>query len=536
MIDQMDTNTGVFELVPISRIRIPEGRREVKDFEELADSIKEIGLLNPISVTSELCLIAGRNRIEACKSLGWDSIPALVVKLDRLHAELAEIDENLIRNELSVLERAESLARRKEIYELIYPDTRSVNERGGPGRGHKKTGAKFAPVLIPETIVPPTPSFVSDTAKKTGQSERSVQLDVQIAKSISEPVREKIRETPLADRKDDLLKLARLTPEQQEAVVDKVITSPVPLTVPQAQRAVANEQKRIENEAKSQAVEEVLPGTDRPWQIFVGDCLEILPSLDPSIAFGEHLISPRLIFADPPYNIGIDYGEHMDDSMCQEDFIEWSEAWIRAAADLLAPDGSLWVMINDEWADVYGCLLRDAGLHRRAWIKWYETFGVNCSNNFNRCSRHIFYMVKDREHFVFDPTAVHRPSDRQVKYGDSRADPGGKIWDDVWGINPPLPRLVGTARERIPDFPTQLPLALLTAVVDCASEPGDLVLDPFNGSGTTGEAALRLKRRYIGIEKSAQFAELARLRLITAEAESRDSAGRSPSQSITNEE
>ncbi len=105
-----------------------------------------------------------------------------------------------------------------------------------------------------------------------------------------------------------------------------------------------------------------------------------------------------------------------------------------------------------------------------------------------------------------------RPSDRQTKYKDKRAVPGGKIWDDVWQI----PRLTGTSKERIPDFPTQLPIELLRAIVGCSSEPGDLVVDPFNGSGTTGVACIEADRRYIGIDSSERFIDLAHKRLIVA--------------------
>jgi site-specific DNA-methyltransferase (adenine-specific) len=187
----------------------------------------------------------------------------------------------------------------------------------------------------------------------------------------------------------------------------------------------------------------------------------------------------------------------------------WVGKWIGLCVRALTPDGSLWVLVGDEYAGEYGVALKAAGLTIRNWVKWYETFGVNCSDKFNRCSRHLFYCVKNPKKFVFNAAAVSRPSDRQTKYGDARADPGGKVWDDVWQI----PRLVGTAKERLPDFPTQLPLALLTPVVLCASEPGDLVIDPFNGSGTTGVVCVTNNRRYLGIEKQAVFATLARARL-----------------------
>ena len=218
----------------------------------------------------------------------------------------------------------------------------------------------------------------------------------------------------------------------------------------------------------------------------------------------------RLIFTDPPYNIGVDYGEgESKDRLPDDEYMAWVSDWVRLCCDCLTDDGSLWVMIGDEYAADYYTTLKFHGLTIRSWVKWYETFGVNCSNTFNRTSRHIFYAVKDAKSFVFNPEPVTRPSDRQAKYGDSRAAEGGKLWDDVWQI----PRLTGTCLERIPDFPTQLPLALVEPIVLCASMPGDLVVDPFNGSGTTGVAAVRNGRKYVGIEKSEVFADIATERL-----------------------
>jgi DNA modification methylase len=96
-----------------------------------------------------------------------------------------------------------------------------------------------------------------------------------------------------------------------------------------------------------------------------------------------------------------------------------------------------------------------------------------------------------------------------TKYNDKRADPGGKRWDDVWII----PRLVGNAKERLPSVPTQLPLALMRPIIRCATNIGDLVLDPFAGSATTGVAAVEAGRRFIGIEQQSRFVELADVRL-----------------------
>jgi site-specific DNA-methyltransferase (adenine-specific) len=219
--------------------------------------------------------------------------------------------------------------------------------------------------------------------------------------------------------------------------------------------------------------------------------------------------SPRLIFADPPFNIGVDYGDHHNDRMKPADYLAWCRQWIPAAVRVLASDGSMWVLINDEWAADFRNLLRDAGLHLRSWVIWYERFGVNCTNKFNRTHRHLFYTVRDARRFTFHRDAVTTPSARQAVYGDKRANPEGKILDDVWII----PRVAGTHRERIKGFPTQLPEELLRRVVGCASDPGDLVIDPFSGSATTGAACLELGRRYIGIEQSKDFADRSRRRL-----------------------
>jgi site-specific DNA-methyltransferase (adenine-specific) len=232
-------------------------------------------------------------------------------------------------------------------------------------------------------------------------------------------------------------------------------------------------------------------------------------------------------FADSPYNLGVNYGKGYNDKLPKEKYLEWCRQWMELMARVLAPDGSLWILISSEWADKFGCMLQDIGLHRRSWVIWYESFGPNNPKGFTRSTRHLFHMVKNPKKFVFNPEAVTRPSARQTKYGDKRANPNGRIWDDAWGIDPPIPqiwndlwgidpkisRVCGTFKERIEGFPTQLPIKLLLPIIGCSSNPGDLIIDPFSGSGTTGAAALQLGRRYLGIEQNPEFVRLSRERL-----------------------
>lgn len=190
--------------VPISTVIVNEGRRPLRDVKALADSIREVGLINPITITAERVLVAGLHRLEATKMLGWKEIEATVLGVDDLLASLAEIDENLVHNELTMLERFEALKRRKEIYEALHPETK----RGGDRKSDKikATNCRFDS----------PPSFAKDTASKMGVSERTVQRGVEIASKLDDDVKEVIANTPIADRQTDLSRLAKHEPEEQK--------------------------------------------------------------------------------------------------------------------------------------------------------------------------------------------------------------------------------------------------------------------------------------------------------------------------------
>lgn len=429
----------------------------------LAD-VSRRGVQEPLVVQVGDVILDGLNRHEAATMAEHEEVPVRYVDLPEKEQVDYIIRSALLRRHLSDDQRAILAARfQPEISKAAREErARKAGEAGGRGR-------------------PKQDSLEDTSAPKLSESKKKSRKEA--AEKFSVPER-KVRAAS---------QIQKSNPE----LADKVLAGEVPLA--QAKREVERVEKRKELEKKAKAA----PVVESPdWRIVLGDSTLELDD----IASG----SVRLVFADPPYNIGIDYGKGVKaDLLPEKQFLDWCETWIIKCAEKLTKDGSFWLMIGDEYADHFGLLLRQAGLHRRAWIKWYETFGVNNPNNFNRCSRHIFYCVKDAKRFVFNTDAVNRLSDRAAKYNDKRADPGGKIWDDVWTI----PRLVGNAKERIPDFPTQLPLELVNAIVGCASDPGDTVLDPFTGSATTGVAAITQGRRFIGIEQSKKFHHLAEMRL-----------------------
>jgi len=176
-------------LVKINEIIIGDNRRSVNPerVKELAASIQEIGLLNPITITEDKHLVAGLHRIEAYKLLGRTEIEATVVSLRERDAELARIEENLIRNELTVLQRAEQLKRRKEIYEAKYPESRAGVKRA-IGM-NKALGYNVAEIV--------SATFTEDTASKIGVSPRTIRHEVQIAEDLADEVKEAIRNTDL---------------------------------------------------------------------------------------------------------------------------------------------------------------------------------------------------------------------------------------------------------------------------------------------------------------------------------------------------
>ncbi len=229
-----------------------------------------------------------------------------------------------------------------------------------------------------------------------------------------------------------------------------------------------------------------------------GDCLDILPQLDAGCA--------DLIFCDPPFNIGYDYDVYHDRRV-KEEYLEWTDAWLGAVRRVLKPTGALFVAIGDEYAAEMKVRLDGLGLTMRNWIVWHYTFGPHQSRKFGRDHAHILYYVADPARFSFNADAVRVESERQ-RLGDRRANPAGRVPGDVWRI----PRLPGNAKERT-GHPCQMPEAILERIVKVASNSGDLILDPFAGSGTTLAVAGRLGRRAVGIELSSDYCRLIRDRV-----------------------
>ena len=235
-------------------------------------------------------------------------------------------------------------------------------------------------------------------------------------------------------------------------------------------------------------------------KVYFGDCIKIMHS------FPEKSVD--LVFADPPFNIGIKYDKYKD-NLTYDEYYDWSKKWITETYRALKDKGSIYIAIGDEFASEINLILKQTGSFFRNWIIWYYTFGQNQRKKFNRSHTHIFYFVKDENNFTFNADEIRIPSARQLIYGDSRANPKGKIPDDVWGFS----RVCGTFKERLGNHPCQMPEAVLERIIKASSNEGNIILDPFAGSGTTLSVAKKLNRKYIGIEVSKKYCEAIEKRL-----------------------
>jgi site-specific DNA-methyltransferase (adenine-specific) len=236
-------------------------------------------------------------------------------------------------------------------------------------------------------------------------------------------------------------------------------------------------------------------------KILCGDCIELLGAIHEPFA--------DLVFADPPFNVGFRYDKYHD-KLEKNNYLAWTRDWMMACVQVLKTHGSLYVAIADDYAAHIRIIGEELGLSVRNWIIWHYTFGQQTTQKFAKSHTHILYFVKDVKNFVFNDYAIRVPSDRQMLYNDARADDRGKIPSDTWTC---YSRVCGTFKEREGWHPCQMPELLLARVIMTSSNAGDLVLDPFSGSGTTAATAKLLGRDYCGIDISADYAANARLRL-----------------------
>jgi site-specific DNA-methyltransferase (adenine-specific) len=228
--------------------------------------------------------------------------------------------------------------------------------------------------------------------------------------------------------------------------------------------------------------------------IVCGDAVEVLKSIPSE--------SVDLICADPPYNLGKEYG-HDFDRQAWDEYEKFTREWISEAVRVLRPVGSIYVFMGVRFISKLFLLMEESGLEFNSWITWHYTQGMGRKKGFSPRHEDILYFTKSKE-FTFNLDEVRVPQ----KYFRERNNMSGANPGDVWSFS----HVHYCSRERFP-HPTQKPEALMERILRASSDAGDLVLDPFVGSGTTCRVAQQLDRRYLGIELNPEYVAMTRRRL-----------------------
>ncbi len=226
------------------------------------------------------------------------------------------------------------------------------------------------------------------------------------------------------------------------------------------------------------------------WQ---ADCLKWLPTVASD--------SVDLIFADPPFNLGKDYGAGIDDERPEEGYLRWCREWCDELVRVLAPGGSLFLYNLPRW-NVHLAAHLDGPLTFRHWIAIDIKFSLPIRGRLYPSHYALLYFCKGPRPRVFhpprQPLETCRHCGGELKdYGGykNRMNPRGVNLTDVWRDIPPVRH-----RRHKNRGANELSLKLLDRVLDIGSEEGDLVLDPFGGAGTTFAAAALKGRRWMGCE------------------------------------
>ena len=240
----------------------------------------------------------------------------------------------------------------------------------------------------------------------------------------------------------------------------------------------------------------------RGCALFQGDSLELLERFEPE--------SFDMIFADPPYflsnggvtckngrMVSVDKGT-WDKSLGVEENHAFNTRWLAACQTLLKPNGTIWVSGTHHVIFSIGFGMQQLGfklLNDVSWFKVNPPPNLSC-RYFTHATETVLWAGKDHQ------------TKHTFNYAQMKAMNQGKQMKSMWSI--PAPR---KSEKHHGKHPTQKPIRLLERVVLAASNPGDLILDPFCGSSTTGVAALRHGRRYVGLDASTEYLALSQRRL-----------------------
>jgi site-specific DNA-methyltransferase (adenine-specific) len=228
-------------------------------------------------------------------------------------------------------------------------------------------------------------------------------------------------------------------------------------------------------------------------RLFNADCIQVLSSLASD--------SVDMFFADPPFNLGKDYGSKIHDSLAPTDYVGWCERWIAEGTRILRPGGAFFLFNLPAWNIDFGHTLKRYGMSFRHWIAIDIKSCLPIPGRLYPSHYSLLYFTKGKpRHFTRPriPVPVCRHCGGDIKdYGGHRnkLKPAGLNLSDVWLDIPPVRHNSKKSRRA-----NELSIRLMRRVLEISTQPDDLVVDPFGGAGTTYLACEEMGRRWIGAE------------------------------------
>jgi site-specific DNA-methyltransferase (adenine-specific) len=246
-------------------------------------------------------------------------------------------------------------------------------------------------------------------------------------------------------------------------------------------------------------------------ELHLGDCLKILSALSDN--------SIDAVIADPIFNLDKQYGNKVNDSVSSNQYYQWCNEWIVLCYSLLRPGGTFYLMTAQKHVGMMMQFLEQFGSFRNQII-WLNS-SMPVKDKYCIGYQPILYYTKDGGEITFNYGFESRKSEAALPWG--RKNKGNSIkdiWDDIPFVSGGCMAskeallLPGTKKKA---HPAQMPVKLSTRMIGYSSNPGDTILDPFMGSGTTGVACVQTDRNFIGIEIEPKYYKIAEKRIAEAQ-------------------
>lgn len=235
---------------------------------------------------------------------------------------------------------------------------------------------------------------------------------------------------------------------------------------------------------------------DKELKAICGDAIEEMKKLPAK--------SIRLIVTDPPYNLNKDYGNSQD-LLKFEDYIEFSRKWLTEAKRVLTDDGTIYVFMGMRYISYAYCILeQELNMTFNSWITWFYTQGIGKTKGFSPRHDDILMFTKDPHKFVFHLDDIRVPQKFYRSINNMRGANPGNVWEFSH---------VHYCNKNRQKHPTQKPEGLFERMILASSDPGDTVLDPFVGSGTSLRVCQQTNRNGIGIDICPEYIEMTERRL-----------------------